>query len=582
MHRNGTGTPVTVHFTNDATGTAVTDGAIIGIDAQEDIQIRNRENRHIEFFTNDALRMILLNTGLVGIGVSNPLYKFHVAGGGRVYMGRALDDPYNLHLKTSGNVATKRSAIALENYGGEKIIIQAIGPVVDSEGDFLISTDSGGGEIPRFTIKQSNGYVGIGIATPEEKLHVNNGNVLIDNSEALLTLQKQDNNNGNKILLQNSAGFYEWNIYQTDGGASDLRIAGGSDTDFDNLIDYLTIEFGGNVGIGTDNPLTPLHVNLSSNGTVLRLQDIDGTCLHNPEAGSETISCSSDEKLKEGIQETDSILEDFEKIKIRDYIVKKSGKKITGTIAQEMLETNPDMVHEENGELFVEQPNPWKLLKAIQELKKEVDHLNENSSGKSKVFDETNFGIATLKTGKTEVSVNFNKKYAKTPIITITPVGLPNFFYGISEITTSGFKILISNPQEKDISFTWQAFESDKEYFNNIPVVNYRKNNSNEYTESGLNVSEEILFENSTGSNEFIQENNTESNFLNKSLDNESDLNVSGEILSEKSIGGNEFMQENNAKNYVNEGDFLLQSGTYFITESVLKFIRMIKILFIS
>jgi hypothetical protein len=96
-------------------------------------------------------------------------------------MGRALDDPYNLHLKTSGNVATKRSAIALENYGGEKIIIQAIGPVVDSEGDFLISTDSGGGEIPRFTIKQSNGYVGIGTVLPQQELNVIGDGNITDN-----------------------------------------------------------------------------------------------------------------------------------------------------------------------------------------------------------------------------------------------------------------------------------------------------------------------------------------------------------------------------------------------------------------
>jgi len=129
------------------------------------------------------------------------------------------------------------------------------------------------------------------------------------------------------------------------------------------------------VGIGTTNPLAPLHVNSTSNETVLRLQDSDGACLHNPEAGSETVSCSSDEKLKEDIKEAESVLEEFEDIEIKDYVVKASGKKHTGVIAQEIRETNPEMVHVEDGELFVEQPNPWKLLKAIQELEEKIEEL---------------------------------------------------------------------------------------------------------------------------------------------------------------------------------------------------------------
>lgn len=125
----------------------------------------------------------------------------------------------------------------------------------------------------------------------------------------------------------------------------------------------------GNVGIGTNAPEVNLHVNSTADGTVLRLQDADGTCDHDPEAGLEIVSCSSDERLKKDITDAKDILPDLLKLRIRDYTVISSGNKITGVIAQEVKEVFPSMVHEgANGFYTVEQPSPWLLLKGIQEL----------------------------------------------------------------------------------------------------------------------------------------------------------------------------------------------------------------------
>jgi hypothetical protein len=57
------------------------------------------------------------------------------------------------------------------------------------------------------------------------------------------------------------------------------------------------------------------------------------------------------------------------RVHIRDFTVRSTGERKTGVIAQELLETDPDMVHTTpDGFYAVEAPNPWKLIKALQEL----------------------------------------------------------------------------------------------------------------------------------------------------------------------------------------------------------------------
>ncbi len=58
---------------------------------------------------------------------------------------------------------------------------------------------------------------------------------------------------------------------------------------------------------------------------------------------------------------------------------------------------------------------------------------------------------------KESVMVEFSEEYEVVPIVTVTPIGLPDFFHGIDEITTRGFKILISETQEKEVVFNWHS-----------------------------------------------------------------------------------------------------------------------------
>jgi hypothetical protein len=129
--------------------------------------------------------------------------------------------------------------------------------------------------------------------------------------------------------------------------------------------------FGGNVGIGTTTPAYLLQIgSSSSSGIVLELKNSSGTCTHNPGSSSETVSCSSDARLKKDIVDAKPALPALDDMRVRDFTIRATGERRTGVIAQEMLKNHSDMVHMgPDGFYKVDEPDPWKLVKAIQELK---------------------------------------------------------------------------------------------------------------------------------------------------------------------------------------------------------------------
>ena len=70
-HFHDTGTSNRIQLTTANTGTSSSDGAIIMIDSGSNMEILNRENTNLEFFTNNTERMKIYNDGRVDIGGSN-------------------------------------------------------------------------------------------------------------------------------------------------------------------------------------------------------------------------------------------------------------------------------------------------------------------------------------------------------------------------------------------------------------------------------------------------------------------------------------------------------------------------------
>ena len=110
----------------------------------------------------------------------------------------------------------------------------------------------------------------------------------------------------------------------------------------------------------------------------LNVENGTATCTHTPTTASETVSCSSDARLKRNIKEARSALAWLESYRIHEFETKSDGSHHTGVIAQELRVKHPDLVHElvkkdAKGNaiatvLAAEQPDPWRQIKAMQEL----------------------------------------------------------------------------------------------------------------------------------------------------------------------------------------------------------------------
>jgi hypothetical protein len=155
---------------------------------------------------------------------------------------------------------------------------------------------------------------------------------------------------------------------------------------YDNGLHTYAAVYGrnaGKVGIGTLAPSYQLDTRISTSGAVASFTNSSGSCTHTPGASSETVSCSSDRRLKTDIRDSGSALEFFRGIRVREFKVKATGEHKTGVIAQEMLENYPETVHSgEDGYLTVDEPDLWQIVKAIQELDKQQRELQARGHGR--------------------------------------------------------------------------------------------------------------------------------------------------------------------------------------------------------
>jgi hypothetical protein len=203
--------------------------------------------------------------GNVGIGTASPREKLELYGN---YLGTAFSTLYshNLYYDTAWKYGEA-------GYGGATM------RMIDSEVQFWnaandnATANSAASVIQRMTIAE-NGKVGIGTASPEQKLHIEdsaNPRILIENTDGTLSLNQDI---GSIIFKQNDSSLTGTgtigkirmsSVAANDGGnfygeAANMIFSVGKFANDNANIDALTIKNDGNVGIGTESPLSALHI----------------------------------------------------------------------------------------------------------------------------------------------------------------------------------------------------------------------------------------------------------------------------------------------------------------------------------
>ena len=205
----------------------------------------NNNGKNIAFFTNDTQQMILDENGNVGIGTDDPGALLDVAGEvrghynqntksyfGRCYVGYSGDNNYAGFGHLNEGLGTTGYAIR-QYYSGSTD--------VNAMTDCPLTFRIGNAEHMRL---HTDGNVGIGTTSPEEKLQVE--------GTSTTRVFIKSSGTGNSGLELESNGQKSW-IQQKSDGNIDFMVNNASSQNW--------CFHNGNVGIGTDDPDAKLDVN---------------------------------------------------------------------------------------------------------------------------------------------------------------------------------------------------------------------------------------------------------------------------------------------------------------------------------
>ena len=230
------------------------------VDADTKIQVeKGVDEDKVRFITAGAERMIIDNTGNVGIGTTSPGDKFHIVDTRTDNMSAAL-----FIQQTGVNPNGTAYGAVIEKTGASRT---NVGGSFSAEG----ATNNYGLIVPK-------GNVGIGTASPGTLLHLNTAT---DASVTLLTLESDVNNANeyNEILFKIVGGINYGAIRSHLGAIGDSYMTFSTTTDGGTLVQHMTIQHDGKVGIGTIDPQRELHIAQPSGWAEIRIDGSSGGVL---------------------------------------------------------------------------------------------------------------------------------------------------------------------------------------------------------------------------------------------------------------------------------------------------------------
>ena len=200
----------------------------IGMDRNDDkLQFRNSGSTNF---------MTIKEDGKVGIGVDMPTDNLHVKGTAKVELNSgsmAFTTPGGWPGIISFSSNAHRRDVVFNNLGLYLAASTSNAAPASSEGIFI----------------EEGGNTGIGTKNPKQKLHVSNGNILLDEGHPLILSNSQYSSyvtaGGNDLILSNYA-------------TGNIRF--GTSPNPGTSYDHMVINNNGKVGIGKENPEQLLHI----------------------------------------------------------------------------------------------------------------------------------------------------------------------------------------------------------------------------------------------------------------------------------------------------------------------------------
>jgi hypothetical protein len=254
IHENSVG-PSWIQYTNNTTGSAATDGSRWGIDGSGNLEIRNRENAGINWYTNDSIVMGLSSAGFLGVGPITPATRLDVDG--------------VLTLRPTANISTIQT-----NDANSRIdFIADRGSTTSLAFKFRDAADNASMGI------LDNGKVAIGDFTPSANLDVGAAAVATLTGATVNAVGIGGNTTGRlliagsgqgDIILYDEGGTATYEAMQlvTTGDITKFRVLNdsgwGITTDDIIAMDHAT----GYSGFGTASPADRLHAHVATSGAI--------------------------------------------------------------------------------------------------------------------------------------------------------------------------------------------------------------------------------------------------------------------------------------------------------------------------
>jgi len=241
-----------LQLTTNATGNAATNGFAVFSDySTREIRFKQQESAKF-FIEGQNGGMVIAQDGKIGVGTDAPEEKVHLVG--KMVIDRTASTPSSLQFKNT----TTRDTQPQDTLGGE-VTYRHFWDVYSDPYGLKFNTVASNGYVTQSVVFGCAGFVGIGVTSPQARLHVGQ-HILADGN--ITTREKL-------VLAPDNTGKNYWDISRTSTGLNYAYTAKSSK-------DILFLGNDGNIGIGKTDPASKLDINGTLTTTALTTKSIIG------------------------------------------------------------------------------------------------------------------------------------------------------------------------------------------------------------------------------------------------------------------------------------------------------------------